>query len=158
MEPIRFQVLNMFKKPLKGLQVFLKLPGSPDLIYKAETMEHPIEAWHPIMSGFQDATPYMEPVIIKPDQKYQVTVHTSPWDQSRWPSIPFEIKGRSRGITLCIRPDSYEVSIQDHKFEPLPLSAMDCLNPSVDSTLAAVGVGNENNKGKDSNEDEEMTY
>ncbi|KAI1382577.1 uncharacterized protein F4822DRAFT_435445 [Hypoxylon trugodes] len=129
---IRLQVLNVFRKPLKGLSVFLELPGSPSLAYTAETTEQPIEAWYPVMSELQDPSPWKRSVGINPDERWRVTVYTNPWDQSRWPSISFDIRGESRLITLCLGPDSYKVSLSDHKREPLPLSAMDCLAKTMD--------------------------
>ncbi|KAI1382573.1 uncharacterized protein F4822DRAFT_435441 [Hypoxylon trugodes] len=123
MAPFRFQVLNMFRMPWKGLRVILELPGSPSLLYTAETTEDFIESWYPIISELQDPSPYGELVDIKPNQTYRVTVHIYPWYQCRWPQVSFDTRGESQITTLCVSPYGYNVSV---KRVPLPLSAMDC--------------------------------
>ncbi|KAI1382905.1 uncharacterized protein F4822DRAFT_434835 [Hypoxylon trugodes] len=128
---IRLQVLNLFRKPFKGLSVFLELPGSPSLAYTAETTEQPIEVWYPVMSELQDPSPWKRSVEIKPGERWRVTVYMNPWDQSLWPSISFDIRGESRLITLCLGPNNYKVSIYNHKREPLPLSTMDYLAKTI---------------------------
>ncbi|KAK8036646.1 hypothetical protein PG993_008629 [Apiospora rasikravindrae] len=134
MAPIKFQVLNEHYQPLLGLQVTLEVKGSP-LSYEAETSYDPIRVWSP--RSPEDKRNTALAVDLTPNHKYRISVDATPAFISRWSSIPIELQGESKMITLLCCPLSYRVKVTE--MDPLPLSTEPyTLLPYVDSTVSSV--------------------
>ncbi|KAK8013345.1 hypothetical protein PG991_008938 [Apiospora marii] len=133
MAPINFQVLNEHYQPFLGLQVTLEIKGSP-LSYEAETAYDPITVWCP--RSPEDKRNTALAVDLTPNHHYRISVDVRPAFMSRWSSIPIELQGESKMVTLLCCPFRYCVRITE--MDPLPLSAeLDILSPYVDNTTSA---------------------
>ncbi|KAK8031860.1 hypothetical protein PG990_001594 [Apiospora arundinis] len=133
MAPIRFQALNEHYQPLLGLQVTLEVKGS-SISYEAETSSDPITVWCPRSSEDKRNTAFA--VDLTPDHKYCISIDATPAFMSRWSSIPIQLQGESKMITLFCTPLSYRVEITE--MDPLPLSTEPYTLPLyMDSTISS---------------------
>jgi hypothetical protein len=112
MAPVRFQVLNLFKKHIRGREVTLEIPDNisgTTRRYKAKSMGKPIEKWCPILD-LDEAAASSTSVHVASDQHYRISVETQ---QEYCPLISIDLQGEVRIVTLRMLLRSYWVSWSD---------------------------------------------